>query len=41
MPLRLNFRISPLCQTLSTALDMSKNTPVNRYHDQKIDIFRG
>ena len=28
IPLRLNFRISPSCQTLSKALDMSKNTPL-------------
>ena len=41
MPLWLNFEISPLCQTLSKALDMSKNTLFNQYHYQKIDIFRG
>ena len=41
MPLWLNFRISPLCQTLSKALNMSKNAPFNRYHYQKVDIFRG
>ena len=41
MPLWLNFRISPLCQNLSKALDKSKNTPFNRYHYQKINIFRG
>ena len=40
MLLRLNFKIGPLCQTLSKALDVSKNTPVNGYHYQKIDIFR-
>ena len=29
MPLQLNFRISPSCQTLSKAIDMSKNTPLS------------
>ena len=41
MLLWLNFRISPLCQTLSKALNMSKNSPFNRYHYQKVDIFLG
>ena len=41
MPSWLNFKISPLRQTLSKALNISKNAPFNRYHYQKVDIFRG